>query len=107
MWRLRAEEFWSNKIKPLRRDMDELVVPIVKKAIERKRKGEKAEKADGEGIFLDNLVQHTEGVCLDLSCVLSELIFSCTDEKILTDELVNILVAGRDTVIFQLAYSSG
>jgi hypothetical protein len=62
-WRLGKAEFWKNQVQGLRRDMDEFVVPIVKAAIARNKSGEKLEKG-GDGTFLDNLVQNTEGMCV-------------------------------------------
>ncbi|KAF5358877.1 hypothetical protein D9757_012310 [Collybiopsis confluens] len=87
MWPLK--EFWSDKVLPARKKVDEFVQPILEdrqKQILAMAASEKAND-DGEGeTFLDHLIKYTE------------------DKQIIKDELVNILVAGRDTTASTLTF---
>ncbi|KAF8893051.1 cytochrome P450 [Infundibulicybe gibba] len=69
-------EFWKDGIKPHRAVIDDFVEPLLAKALERKEKIMEGDEVN----LLDHLLKHTN------------------DEQILKDELVNLLVAGRDTV---------
>ncbi|KAF8960281.1 cytochrome P450 [Flammula alnicola] len=77
-------DFWKNKVTPLRKIMDDFTEPLMKEALTKReerifKKDSKSE--DGEpATLLEHLVGQTQ------------------DPKILKDELVNLLVAGRDTV---------
>ncbi|KAJ3842738.1 cytochrome P450 [Lentinula raphanica] len=93
LWPLK--EFWSDQVSIHREEVDKFTNPILK---ERKRQHlarstrttekEKDEDGDGEGeTFLDHLIRSTE------------------DEQIIRDELVNILVAGRDTTASLLTFA--
>ncbi|KAF8893050.1 cytochrome P450 [Infundibulicybe gibba] len=76
-------EFWKDNIKPHRAVVDNFVEPLLAKAIERKEK-----IAEGDEVnLLDHLLKHT------------------SDEQILKDELVNLLVAGRDTTACTLTFA--
>ncbi|KAF8185157.1 cytochrome P450 [Pholiota molesta] len=79
-WRL--AEFGKDKVKPLRKIIDEFTEPLMKKALERRERevsGELDMKSEEDSNLLAHLVRHTQ------------------DPKVLKDELVNLLVAGRDT----------
>ncbi|KIK53194.1 hypothetical protein GYMLUDRAFT_49516 [Collybiopsis luxurians FD-317 M1] len=87
MWALK--EFWSDKVLPDRIRVDEFVHPILEERKKQHLAMAASEKVndDGEGeTFLDHLIKHTE------------------DKQIIKDELVNILVAGRDTTASTLTY---
>ncbi|KAL0581045.1 Protein kinase alk2 [Marasmius crinis-equi] len=80
LWRLR--EFWTDEVKKHMRVCDAYIEPILNEALARKRerkeqKGE-AEPEEGETL-LDYLVNATE------------------DKTLIRDEIVNIMIAGRDT----------
>ncbi|PPR07844.1 hypothetical protein CVT24_002989 [Panaeolus cyanescens] len=81
-------EFWGNKIAPLRKRMDEFIEPVMNEALrrreERLKKGND-DKEEEEMTLLAHLVNHTQ------------------DPTILKDELVNLLVAGRNTASPALA----
>ncbi|PPQ71744.1 hypothetical protein CVT24_006508 [Panaeolus cyanescens] len=87
-------EFWKNEVVPLREEIDRFTEPILKEALA-KRERRLASKASGgdekideeENTLLAHLVNHTQ------------------DPKILMDELVNLLVAGRDTTMSLLTFS--
>ncbi|KAF8959368.1 cytochrome P450 [Flammula alnicola] len=84
-------DFWKNKVTPLRKIMDDFTEPLMKEALAKReerifKKDSKSE--DGEpAALLEHLVGQTQ------------------DPKILKDELVNLLVAGRDTTMCLLAFS--
>ncbi|KAF9040763.1 cytochrome P450 monooxygenase pc-1 [Panaeolus papilionaceus] len=86
-WRLL--EFWRDNVEPLRKDMDSFTEPMMREALEarekRLNKPELGEKTD-ENTLLAHLVNHTQ------------------DPKILKDELINLLVAGRDTTMSLLTF---
>ncbi|KAF9475912.1 cytochrome P450 monooxygenase pc-3 [Pholiota conissans] len=76
-------EFWKDEVKPQRRIIDAFAEPLLRKALEMREKetsGGGDESKDEEDVtLLAHLVRHTQ------------------DPNILKDELVNLLVAGRDT----------
>ncbi|QRV92987.1 cytochrome P450 family protein [Ceratobasidium sp. AG-Ba] len=75
------EMFWDRTGGEMR-VIDGYIAPILRKKLEAKKRGESKATNGGEEAeaLLDFLVRHTD------------------DEKIIKDELTNILVAGRDTV---------
>ncbi|KAF8164774.1 cytochrome P450 monooxygenase pc-2 [Crassisporium funariophilum] len=85
-------EFWQDAIKPYRKIMDGFTEPLVRDALAKReadiasQKGTDA-KNDEEDNLLAHLVKHTQ------------------DTKILKDELVNLLVAGRDTTMCLLTFA--
>ncbi|KAJ3737799.1 cytochrome P450 [Lentinula guzmanii] len=89
MWPL--AEFWSDKVRIHREEVDKFTNPI----LEERRKSHLARSKesveigeDGEGeTFLDHLIRSTD------------------DDQIIRDELVNILVAGRDTTASLLTFA--
>ncbi|KIM42692.1 hypothetical protein M413DRAFT_121806 [Hebeloma cylindrosporum] len=83
-------EFWKDNIAPLRKVMDGFTGPVLAAALEKQEQDLKQEKDtvnDEDLTLLAHLVKHTQ------------------DPKILKDELVNLLVAGRDTTMCLLTYS--
>ncbi|KAK0184438.1 cytochrome P450 [Armillaria mellea] len=84
-------EFWADKLKLLRRAVDDFFEPVLVDALERKRRataGTDTEK-DGKNFvsLLDRLVQITD------------------DKTSIQDGLVDILIAGRDTTAALLTFS--
>ncbi|KAF8966456.1 cytochrome P450 [Flammula alnicola] len=81
-------EFWSDKIKPLRKVMDKFTEPVLIEALA-KKESEKAiqDDADHGDTLLSHLLQHTQ------------------DTTVLKDELLNLLVAGRDTTASTLTFA--
>jgi hypothetical protein len=77
-------EFWKDKILPERKVMDSFTEPLMLEALaNRERHLKSAERGDNEDLtLLSHLVRHTQ------------------DTDIIKDELINLLVAGRDTVCF-------
>ncbi|KAF9460985.1 cytochrome P450 monooxygenase pc-3 [Collybia nuda] len=86
-------EFWTDRVKPHRKEIDAFVNPIIDDALVKNSKGDvKAEyteeKADLEDrTLLDHLVSQTQ------------------DRQILKDELTNLLVAARDTTASTLTFA--
>ncbi|KAF8918928.1 cytochrome P450 monooxygenase pc-3 [Mucidula mucida] len=83
LWPL--QEFWTNEVISLRRTVDEFVEPLVKDAFRKKAVGQ-LEK-NGQVSLVSDLVNVTD------------------DEVAIKDELLNILVAGRDTTASLLTFS--
>jgi cytochrome P450 len=84
-------EFWSDKVGRLRKIMDDFTEPFMESALAKKS----VQSKDGIDVkddhesenLLAHLVKHTE------------------DKNVLKDELVNLLVAGRDTTMCLLTFS--
>ncbi|QRW07226.1 cytochrome P450 family protein [Ceratobasidium sp. AG-Ba] len=89
LWPL-FEIFWD-RVGDDMRVIDEYVKPILREKLEEKRKGgikaKTDELEDGSDTLLDHLVQYTD------------------DETIIKDEIINILVAGRDTTATTLTFA--
>uniref|UniRef100_A0A8H7XXG4 Cytochrome P450 n=1 Tax=Psilocybe cubensis TaxID=181762 RepID=A0A8H7XXG4_PSICU len=83
-------EFGQDKITPLRKTMDEFTEPLMKMALD------KREKALAEGVELKDKEEMT---------LLGHLVNHTQDTKILKDELINLLVAGRDTTMCLLTFA--
>ncbi|KAF9448162.1 cytochrome P450 monooxygenase pc-2 [Macrolepiota fuliginosa MF-IS2] len=90
-------EFWKDEIKEPMRVVKELIEPIVEEAVRKKRQRiftasgggkveEKMEEEEEEGTLLENLVNETD------------------DLEILRDEIMSLLVAGRDTTASTLTF---
>ncbi|KAF9445059.1 cytochrome P450 monooxygenase pc-3 [Macrolepiota fuliginosa MF-IS2] len=80
------KEIWGDVVAPLRKEVDRFVEPFVKEGM--KRKQEKVEGKTGETeTLLDYLVDQTQ------------------DREVIKDELVNLLVASRDTTASLLTFS--
>ena len=79
-------EFWQDRVAPFRKIMDNFTEPLMHEALEKREKcliaQERGEKAieDEDLSLLSHLVRHTQ------------------DPRVIKDELINLLVAGRDTV---------
>ena len=88
-WRLM--EFWRDRVQGPREVVDEFVEPIIDEVLKRrnaKAGGEKEEAEEGRAeTLLDSLVAQTQ------------------DRQMLKDELVNLLVAGRDTTAATLTFA--
>ncbi|KAJ3503620.1 hypothetical protein NLJ89_g8348 [Agrocybe chaxingu] len=80
-------EFWQDRIQPLREIIDNFTEPVIKEAIDRARVQDKGARRGEEGTLLEYMLQHTQ------------------DPQILKDEVVNLLVAGRDTTMALLTFS--
>ncbi|KAF4609531.1 hypothetical protein D9613_012249 [Agrocybe pediades] len=83
-WRL--FEFAGDKVKPMRKVIDEFVKPMIERALKDRETGFSG-KSKAPHTVLASLVDHTQ------------------DEQVLKDELINLLVAGRDTTMSLLAFS--
>jgi len=100
-WRL--FEFWSDCVKTHMQVCYKFVDPILKEALAKKslKQASPEKKLNDREILgetlLDHLVSHTEGGCFGTTYCLPLFIRS-TDLSVIKDEILNILVAGRDTV---------
>ncbi|KAJ3576023.1 hypothetical protein NP233_g712 [Leucocoprinus birnbaumii] len=79
-------EFWGDKAKPFRETLDHFVQPFLEKGL-REKENRSEESEDTKAALLDYLVDKT------------------SDQNIIKDELVNLLVAGRDTTSSLLTFS--
>ncbi|PBK72419.1 cytochrome P450 monooxygenase pc-3 [Armillaria solidipes] len=80
-------EFWKDNVQPHREAVDRFIQPILTEALDNKSKGIKTESDEENMSLLDLLVRSTD------------------DAKVIQDELVNILVAGRDTTASLLTFA--
>ncbi|SJL12378.1 uncharacterized protein ARMOST_15804 [Armillaria ostoyae] len=79
-WPLR--EIFGDKVKPLRKVLDDFIQPLLSEGYERKAKGVKSVESEKK---------------LDDMTLLDRLVEEADDPKVVQDELVNVLVAGRDS----------
>ncbi|KAK0215085.1 cytochrome P450 [Armillaria fumosa] len=84
-------EFWENKVSPHRRVMEDAVQPLLDDAFARKKKRQ-------------------EDVCSaldekEVTSLLDDLVKDTNDAQAIIDELVNILVASRDTTASLLTFA--
>ncbi|EIW81955.1 cytochrome P450 [Coniophora puteana RWD-64-598 SS2] len=88
-WRLR--EFWRDEVKEQMKVCRAFIDPILEEALARKRetRGQSGEKVDAEEgeTLLEHLVNCTE------------------DQTVIRDEILNIMIAGRDTTACSLTMS--
>lgn len=80
-------EFWKDRVSPEREVVDNFTEPILREALANR-------ESDLKSMEWGDTVENE-----DLT-LLSHLIRRTQDPKIIEDQLVNLLVAGRDTVIF-------
>ncbi|KAF8960254.1 cytochrome P450 monooxygenase pc-2 [Flammula alnicola] len=84
-------EIWADKVTPLRKAMDDVIEPMITEALTKREREVDAksgdEKSEEDVTLLAHLVKHTQ------------------DPKILKDEVLNLLVAGRDTTMSLLTFS--
>ncbi|KAK0438217.1 cytochrome P450 [Armillaria borealis] len=91
--RFHRGQFWplcelrADEVKPLRQVVDDFMQPTLAEALDRKAKGVKLETDFESMSLLDCLVESTD------------------DTKIVRDELVNLLAAGRDSVSALLTFA--
>ncbi|KAJ6579544.1 cytochrome P450 [Mycena vulgaris] len=83
-WPLR--EFWTDRVKPDRKIIDEYVEPILNEELKKKAKERTEGKSDERETFLSHLVQATD------------------NKEIIRDSIFNILIAGRDTTAATLTF---
>ncbi|KAK0439708.1 cytochrome P450 [Desarmillaria tabescens] len=84
-------EFSVDAVKPLRQVVNEFVEPLLVEALNRKTKSDK---------LVENEKDSDENMSL-----LARLVENTDDTKVIRDELVNILVAGRDTTASLLTFA--
>ncbi|KAI8986306.1 cytochrome P450 [Trametes punicea] len=87
-------EFWGDKVKPHLKAVDEFVDPIVDEALRTK-----AEK--GAGVVAAEDRDHVR----DDETLLDHLAKFTNDHKVIKDEILNILLAGRDTTACTLTFA--
>lgn len=79
-------EFWGDTVVPHRKTLDHFVQPFLEKGL-REKETRAADSEEYKGALLDYLVDKT------------------SDQNIIRDEIVNLLVAGRDTTSSLLTFS--
>ncbi|KAK0200214.1 cytochrome P450 [Desarmillaria ectypa] len=84
-------EFSADAVKPLRQVVNEFVEPLLVEALNRKAK---------TGKLVEDEKESDENMSL-----LARLVENTDDTKVIRDELVNILVAGRDTTASLLTFA--
>jgi hypothetical protein len=97
-WKLRG--FWGDRIIQPMTTIGKVLDPIIENAL--KKKGEKEVGAAGDntegGTLLSHLVNLTDGKPCSLFPPRSPASYTSRDPKIIRDETLNIMIAGRDTV---------
>ncbi|KAK0202674.1 cytochrome P450 [Desarmillaria ectypa] len=80
-------ELCKDRVQPHREEVDCFIQPILAEALDKRSKGIKTDRDEENMSLLDLLVRSTD------------------DAKVIQDELVNILVAGRDTTASLLTFA--
>ncbi|KAJ7165579.1 cytochrome P450 [Mycena crocata] len=80
-------EFWHDKVKPHREIMDQFIEPIINDALAKK------------------IQLHSQDSKPEADTLLSHLLQSTEDKQIIRDEILNMLVAGRDTTSATLTFA--
>ena len=101
-WRL--FEFWGDNVKKHMHICHEYIDPILEEALSKKKAlredGLVSEKNEEEPVkaetLLDHLVNYTEGECS--LYYLAHHVCDFVDHVMIRDEIMNIMIAGRDTV---------
>ncbi|KAJ7284578.1 cytochrome P450 monooxygenase pc-1 [Mycena rebaudengoi] len=84
------EMFSDRTAKPMK-TVDKFLDPIIRSAVERKKRNKR-----------DEVPAFEDGDTGDDATLLDELLKSTTDQKLLKDEILNILLAGRETTMLTL-----
>ncbi|KAF7798289.1 hypothetical protein EIP86_009508 [Pleurotus ostreatoroseus] len=100
LWKLR--EFWKDEVVDYMRDINAFIVPLTEEKLARKTNAQKEgifeqkieEDVDEGETLLDHLVNVSDGANI-----------TTTDPKIIKDEALNILIAGRDTTASAITFS--
>jgi hypothetical protein len=101
-------EFWEDKALKQRKTVEEFILPILDNALEN-RKDDFASgevKEIKEETFLEHLVKLTEGepYVIERSSNRQLTLRAALDRKIVMDEILNILLAARDTVSLTVGF---
>ncbi|KAJ7165917.1 cytochrome P450 monooxygenase pc-3 [Mycena filopes] len=83
-WRL--NEFWTDRVRPHREIIDEFIEPILNDALAKKAEGKESKEEAPETL-------------------LGHLLLGTDDKQIIRDEILNILVAGRDTTSATITFA--
>ncbi|PPQ86761.1 hypothetical protein CVT25_012406 [Psilocybe cyanescens] len=95
-------EFWKDKVKEQMVVVNGFIEPIMRAAVERKRmlSGDSGAEKSSEKVAFN-----TDREVKDGESLLDHLINYTEDETVLRDEILNILLAGRDTTTNSITYA--
>jgi hypothetical protein len=96
-------EFWTDKAKGNREILDKIMQPYLDAEFLKKREGKLEDNEEEGKTLLSSLVQYTDGEALVTAS--TRKLFTDIhhiDPRMVGDELLNILIAGRDTVSPQI-----
>ncbi|KAG8931585.1 hypothetical protein FRC00_000718 [Tulasnella sp. 408] len=99
-------EFFNDPVKRHMRVVDSYLEPLVRDAVRRRKNLEPEEKGEYES-FLDHLADSTSGKCPVLMCRAEAILTFCgvPDVQLIKDQLLNILLAARDTTAQLLSWT--
>jgi hypothetical protein len=91
-------EFWEDKVKREMKNVHKFIEPIIEVALENKKNSVKTNADEGsEATLLEHLIEVTDGKCCCLFVFAQKSCIGLPDPMIIRDEILNIMVAGRDT----------
>ncbi|KAI0652994.1 cytochrome P450 monooxygenase pc-3 [Cubamyces menziesii] len=93
-------EFWGDKVKRYLKAVDEFIDPIVEEALKNK-----AEKVGEQGGLSGPELGEGKDQVRDDETLLEHLVKYTDDHKVIKDETLNILLAGRDTTSCTLTFA--
>jgi hypothetical protein len=94
-------EFWRDKVAEQVATMDRFIEPLMKEAMAKKHEGKDTKGDVEDGTLLEHLVNSTDGMFHVVDSQYGVVLMLGTDLKVIRDEALNILLAGRDTVSFE------
>jgi hypothetical protein len=94
-WVWKLSEPWKDKIADDMKVITAFIAPVIDKALQQE---DERKKADQIPYGAPNSAQSTHEKVEEGETLLSHLVKTSRDRKLLQDETVNLLVAGRDTV---------
>ncbi|KAH9483187.1 Cytochrome P450 monooxygenase 75 [Psilocybe cubensis] len=100
------DELMSDRVLPFRKAMDVFIDPLMKKALDKREQqllNDKSPDEEEEETFISHLV--TEPYYSSLATTGANTLSSILDPKVIKDELINLLLAGRDTTMCLLSFA--
>ncbi|KAH9483141.1 Cytochrome P450 monooxygenase 75 [Psilocybe cubensis] len=98
-------EFWRDEVSVQMEVVNGFVEPILRAAVERKRAAVAAGDEKGVGENGEKVALTADREVKDGESLLDHLINYTEDETVLRDEILNILLAGRDTTTNSITYA--
>lgn len=104
------KQFFGDKLVGPQSIMDAYLMPLARKALDEKKARDNGKEASQEKSFLEHLAGSTDGewpYYIGIARYLTGCMCVLSDIQVVRDQLLNILLAARDTVCFVPCYQGG